>query len=435
MSPSAAILLPLLVPAWAATATAAPGVCVVTTDCGCPSDGSTPATECLRKCIAGCTAAGGFDGVAEVRFPAGRYLTGALNLTSHMTLQLDAGAEILGSLDPDDYPLVQALPGYGITRDTPVPANHLGVRHQALISGWNITATSIQGEGVINGQGQVIGPDNTSWYSRRPHQEYGRPRLIEPLFCSDFRIEGVQLQNSAFWTLHPYACDGVVIRGLNITARGHPAPNSDGIDPDSSRNVLVEDCFVDVGDDTVAIKSGMDYAGRQFAHPAENILIRNCHFVQNAMAIGSEESGGVRNVTFENIVMGPRHTPYTEGPLIHLKAQRGRGGYIKDIYFRNITMLGRTKQAILVSMHYSNRIGPTNASATPAFSGIHFDGVNIDVADSPGGFVGLPESMITDIHLTNVTVRRYGTGKGWQCQDVDKASSSANNVSPPLSCM
>jgi polygalacturonase len=87
------------------------------------------------------------------------------------------------------------------------------------------------------------------------------------MFCNQFTIEDVKLMNSAFWTLHPYACDGVVIRNLNITARGHSAPNSDGIDPDSSRNVLVEDCFVDVGDDTVAIKSGMDYAGRQFAHP------------------------------------------------------------------------------------------------------------------------------------------------------------------------
>ena len=200
------------------------------------------------------------------------------------------------------------------------------------------------------------------------------------MFCNQFVIEDVQLQNSAFWTLHPYACDGVHIRNLNITARGHRAPNSDGIDPDSSRNVLVEDCFVDVGDDTVAIKSGMDFAGRQFAHPCENILFRNCHFVQNAMSIGSEESGGVRNVTFENITMGPRHAPYTEGPLIHLKAQRGRGGYIRDIYFKNITMLGETNQAILVSMHYSNSIGPTNATATPAFSNIFFDGVKIESA-------------------------------------------------------
>jgi len=238
--------------------------------------------------------------------------------------------------------------------------------------------------------------------------------------------------NSAFWTLHPYACDGVHIRNLNITARGFRAPNSDGIDPDSSRNVLVEDCFVDVGDDTMAIKSGMDYAGRQFAHPSENIIVRNCHFVQNAMAIGSEESGGVRNVTFENIVMGPRHAPYTEGPLIHLKAQRGRGGYIKDIYFKNITMLGETNQAILVSMHYSNRIGPTNATATPAFSNIFFDGVSIEAAVSPGGFVGLPEALIESIHLTNVKV--HNTSKSWTCTDIDNATSSATNVSPPLTC-
>jgi polygalacturonase len=105
---------------------------------------------------------------------------------------------------------------------------------------------------------------------------------------------------------------------------------------------------------------------------------------------GSEQSGGVRNVTFENIVMGPRHAPYTEGPLIHLKSQRGRGGYIRDVTFRNITMLGETHQAILVSMHYSNNIGPTNQTATPHFSDIVFDGVHIDTAESPGGFVGLP---------------------------------------------
>ena len=288
--------------------TTAANECVVTVfPCNCPSDGVTPATSCLRQCIARCGKASA--GRATVRFPPGKYLTGALNLTSNMVVQIDEGATILGSLDAADYPLVPALPGYGITRDGGVPADHLLVRHQALISGWNISSTTIQGKGVINGQGEVLARDGKSWYTRA--RSYGRPRLVEPMFCSDFTIEGLQLQNSAFWTLHPYACDGVTIRGLNITARGHPAPNSDGIvsdnsfvydlrprsltarvstraqDPDSSRNVLVEDCFVDVGDDTVAIKSGMDFAGRQFAHPAENILFRNCHFVQNAMAIGA----------------------------------------------------------------------------------------------------------------------------------------------------
>eukprot|EP01052_Picozoa_sp_SAG31_P014862 SAG31_NODE_938_length_10882_cov_18.550032_5_plen_386_part_00 len=316
----------------AAAAAARPAVvrCVVTTDCHCPADGVTKATSCLRQCISEChnrAVSGGAQAV--VHFPRGKFLTGALNLTSGMKLQLDAGSELLGSLDAVDYPLVPALPSYGITRDGGVPAADQLVRHQALLSGWNTTGLSIIGEGTINGQGHVLGPDGKSWYTRK--KQYGRPRLVEPMFCTDFKIEGVQLQNSAFWTLHPYACDGVVIRNLNITARGHPAPNSDGIDPDSSRNVLVEGCFVDVGDDTVAIKSGIDYAGRQFAHPSENIVFRDCHFVQNAMAIGSEQSGGVRNVTFENIIMGPRHAPYTEGPLIHLKSQRGRGGYIKDV--------------------------------------------------------------------------------------------------------
>jgi len=426
-----AILIAVVIAASACAATfAAPVTVSVTRDCKCKSDG-TKDTDCYRSCILKCHAAGGVGGCV-LHFPAGDYLTGALNLTSDMTVQIDANAQILGSLDQTDYPLVPALPGYGITRDS-LPKkdqDHLYVRHQALISGWNITGTTIQGEGTINGQGEVLGPDGESWYTRE--RTYGRPRLVEPMFCKNFAITDLKLMNSAFWTLHPYACDGVHIRNLNITARGFRAPNSDGIDPDSSRNVLVEDCFVDVGDDTMAIKSGMDYAGRQFAHPSENIIVRNCHFVQNAMAIGSEESGGVRNVTFENIVMGPRHAPYTEGPLIHLKAQRGRGGYIKDIYFKNITMLGETNQAILVSMHYSNRIGPTNATATPAFSNIFFDGVSIEAAVSPGGFVGLPEALIESIHLTNVKV--HNTSKSWTCTDIDNATSSATNVSPPLTC-
>ena len=161
------------------TALAAGTECVVTSDCHCPSNGVKPATDCLRQCIAACSKGG--TG-ATVRFPPGKYLTGALNLTSNMILQIDEGAEILGSLDAADYPLVPALPGYGITRDGGVPASHNLVRHQALISGWNISGTTIQGKGIINGQGQVLGKDGKSWYTRT--RTYGRPRLVEPMFCS-----------------------------------------------------------------------------------------------------------------------------------------------------------------------------------------------------------------------------------------------------------
>lgn len=401
-------------------------VCKVAEDCGCPADGVSAATACLRSCIEQCHKESP-EG-ATLLFGKGKYLTGALNLSSFMTLYLDSDAEILGSLDPTDYPLVQPLPGFGTTRDN-VPKGHEGVRHQALISGWNMTGTSIKGRGIINGQAHQKGPDGLIWYDRRT---YGRPRLIEPMFCKDFLIEDVQLQNSAFWTLHPYACNGVVIRGVNITARGHKAPNSDGIDPDSTSNVLVENCFVDVGDDSVAIKSGMDYAGRQFAHPSQNMIFRNSHFVQNAMAIGSEESGGVRNITFENIVMGPRHEPYTEGPLIHLKAMRGRGGYIKDIVFRNITMLGETRQAINVAMHYGNpEPPPTNASATPVFENILFDGITIEAADRSGEFVGLPESNVVNVTMRNVVVQQ--TNNSWTCQYV--RGFTASNVKPSSKCV
>ena len=236
-------LLSLLALAQPVVAAAGPVECVVTTDCGCPSDGVTAATACLRRCIADCHHRG--PAASRVVVPAGRYVTGALNLTSHLVLQLDAGAELLGSLEPSDYPLVAALPGYGITRDGGVPADHLGVRHQALISGWNTTGAVIEGQGTINGRGHVLAADGKSFYTRA--KAYGRPRLVEPMvrgtppccasawawltvccghrqFCEDFRIENVQLQNSAFWTLHPCAatipCPHPTPPGPHTTLRG-----------------------------------------------------------------------------------------------------------------------------------------------------------------------------------------------------------------------
>lgn len=419
-----------------------PRVCSVREDCACP-EAPKLATDCLRRCIAQCHAAA--PSGAVVLLPAGsRYITGSVNLTSFLTLRLEAGSELLGSLEPSDYPLVDALPSYGRTRDTRVPEAHVHVRHSALISGWGLRETAIEGSGTIDGRAYVYGRDGRSWYTRP--RSYGRPHLVEPIYSTTFRMEGsaegpLRVRNSAFWTVHPYACDGVLIRGLNITAQGDArsthaasaAPNSDGVDPDSSSNVLIEDCYVDSGDDAVAIKSGMDYAGRRFARPSANITVRNCHFVQNAIAIGSEESGGVRNVTFENIVVGPRRLDHAydgEGPFLHLKASRGRGGFVDGVTFRNISMRGPTKMAVLVSLHYDGPDVPTNASATPAFSNIIFEDVSVEAADAPGGFIGLPESWLKNVSLRRVRIGR--THGAWQCNFT--SGLRAEDVEPPIAC-
>ena len=208
--------------------------------------------------------------------PPGTYHTGSLVLPNKTTLRMGTNTTLLASTNPADYPLVNALPGYGVPRDCccndweKYNCSSLGIgnpprytqRHRALLtSAPGSVDIAVEGEGpslsIIDGQGWPW------WYKFESGGLYaGRPHLVEPLFTTGFRIESVWLKDSPFWTLHPYASDHITIRGLKITAdrvRGH---NTDGVDPDSCSDVLVEDTYVSVGDDAVAIKSGIDFAGQ-----------------------------------------------------------------------------------------------------------------------------------------------------------------------------
>ena len=126
-----------------------------------------------------------------------------------------------------------------------------------------------------------------------------RPGFIQFNRCTDVRLEGVKIRESPFWTIHLLCCDGATVRGVDSFAT---CKNSDGIDIESSRNVLVEDCVFEQGDDAVAIKSGLNHEGRRRASPSENIVIRNCVVNEGhaMLSIGSELSGGIRNVLMED---------------------------------------------------------------------------------------------------------------------------------------
>jgi len=249
----------------------------------------------------------------------------------------------------------------------------------------------------------------------------------------------LHVKDSAFWTLHPYACDGITFRNLNITADERHGHNTDGIDPDSSRNVLVENCSVKVGDDAVAIKSGIDFFGRQFGRPSENMLFRSNHFRNGHVALGSEESGGIHNITFLNNILGEEGITSSAG--LDLKAERGRGGHIRNITFDGLHVLGFVKRPITIHMHYSDDRKPTNASATPAFSDITIQNVVVETAQDvtgwAGSIVGLPESKIERLSLRNVTAKLASgssSHEGWQCEYV---SGSAQGVEPSMqtSCL
>ena len=200
-------------------------------------------------------------------------------------------------------------------------------------------------------------------------------------------------------------------------------PNSDGIDLDCVTNAVVENSYFDVGDDALCVKSGLDWFGRKWAHPSRNILFRNIVVGHgHGISIGSEMSGGVNNVTFENIAM----TGTQRGPRI--KSQRGRGGVVQDIVFRNVSAQN-VSVGLSFSLEYSSSIPPTNASATPIFRNIFLEDISFTGSGSRAEFIGLSESPIENVTLKRVTFS--AESKFGLCKHVAASTCIDSSACPP----
>ena len=310
---------------------------------GARTDG-TLCTRAIEGAMAACEKAGG----GRVVVPKGRWLTGAIRFRSNCELFLSEGAEVLFSQKPADY----------------LPAVHTsweGIEcwnYCPLVYAYCCTNVAITGAGTLRAyEGEW---SKTAWYpwvwqdngvgaARRRLYDWGatnapvelrqiwkmknantRPHFVQFNRCKNVRWDGFKVRNSPFWTLHLYLCDGVEVRGLDVCAHGN---NNDGIDIEMSRNVIVENCTFDQGDDGVVIKSGRNQDAWRLHTPTENVLIRNC-YVKNAhtvLGIGSEISGGVRNVRMENC---RAETPHR---VFYLKTNHRRGGFLENITCENVT--------------------------------------------------------------------------------------------------
>ena len=274
---------------------------------------------------------------AKVVVPKGCFYTGSLNLTSNMTFKLESGAKLLSSVDEADYAQVPCLPN----------ENREPIRNQGFIAGWDTENTRIEGSNdntsIIDGHGD--GPQG--WWAKggftnASRIKYSRPLLINPMWAKNFSIVGVWLKDSAFWTLTPFACDGVYAADIYVSSpegRG----NTDGIHPDATANMLVERAVVDVGDDAVAITSGEMYAGRTYGVKAENITFRDSVFLHRFVCIGSGTAAGIKNITFERCTIGRADRPNADAG-INIKTMRGNGGWIEDITFKNLVIHGRVDE-------------------------------------------------------------------------------------------
>lgn len=307
-------------------------------------------TLAIEKAITKANSIGG--GIVVI--PEGEWLTGKIHFKSNVNIHLDKGAVLLFSENPDDY-----LPAVFTTWEGMECYNY-----SPLIYAYECKNIAITGEGELRAKMEVW----QKWFARpkshmdnlkrlynlasynKPveerqmvnHTAHFRPQFIQFNRCENVLLEGVSIKNSPFWTIHPYLSKDVVIRDIKVYAHGH---NNDGVDPEMSQNVLIENCFFDQGDDAIAVKSGRNQDAWRLHTPAKNIVIRNCT-VKNGhqlLAIGSELSGGIENIYMDNCKVLDGAKLFH---LLFIKTNERRGGYVKGIYMNNITA-GKIDNGIL----------------------------------------------------------------------------------------
>uniref|UniRef100_A0A0E0K856 Pectate lyase superfamily protein domain-containing protein n=1 Tax=Oryza punctata TaxID=4537 RepID=A0A0E0K856_ORYPU len=366
------------------------------TEYGGVGDGKRSNTAAFAKAVADLSMRAG-DGGAALVVPEGKWLTGPFNLTSHFTLFLDHGAQILASQNLEDWPLIAPLPSYGRGRDEPGP------RYSNFIAGSNLTDVIITGKnGTINGQGQV-------WWDKFHAKEltYTRGYLLELLHSNNIIISNVTFVDSPSWNLHPTYCTNVTISGITILAP-------------------IEDCYIVSGDDCIAVKSGWDQYGIKFNMPSQHILIRRltCISPTSAMiALGSEMSGGIRDVrAVDNVAID------TES-AVRIKSGVGRGGFVKDVFVRGLS-LHTMKWVFWMTGNYGQH--PDNSSdpnALPEVTGINYSDVFAENVTMAGRLEGIPNDPYTGICISNVTAQLAPDAKKlqWNCTDVKGVTS---DVSP-----
>ena len=372
---------------------------------GAKNDSSKLATKAIASAIAAASKKGG----GTVYFPAGKYLTGPIHLKSNITIFIDAGAELHFSDNFDDYlPFVESrFEGVDVQNFSPLfyayKAENISIIGRGLINGngkkWWDVAEGYDEKKPRNKWAQLFDSvnKNTVWPDNLGQIRKGflRPPFIQTMYCSNVLIQGITIINSPFWTVNPEFCDNVTIHA--ITINNPPSPNTDGINPESCRNVRISDCYISVGDDCITIKSGKDLPGRTKGRPAENYTITNCVMLRGhgGVVIGSEMSGGVKKITISNCIFDGTDRG------IRLKTARGRGGVVEDIRVSNIVMKNIRDQAIVLDMQYAKTSPEPVSERTPQFRNIHISNVTAQTKEAI--FInGLAEMPVEDITFNDI---------------------------------
>ena len=380
------------------------------TEFGANGDGQSDNTTAIRTAIRACHEAGG----GRVVVPAGTFLTGPIHLQSNVNLHLEEGSVLLFSTKPGDY-LPQVL-----TRWEGVEC----MNYSPLIYAHGQRNIAVTGKGTLDGQ---AGPDNWwiwkgrteyGWQEGMPNQldgrdrlfamgengvpveerifgegDYLRPSFLQPYGCVNVLIEGVTIVRSPMWEIHPVLSRNVTVRGVTVISHG---PNNDGCNPESCKDVLIEDCIFDTGDDCIAIKSGRNNDGRRVGGPSENIIVRGCLMRDGhgGVVIGSEISGGCRNVFVEDCRMDSPNLDRA----IRIKTNSVRGGLIEGIHVRNVAIGQVAETVFKVNFLYEEGDGH---GFTPIVRNVTFENVTSGRSRFPLYIIGYENSPVRDVRFTN----------------------------------
>lgn len=382
---------------------------------GAVGDGVSDATGALRAAIEACHAVGG----GRVVVPPGDFATGPIRLLSNVNLHVSAGATLRFSTDPTRYLPVVLTRWEGVELMNFMP----------LVYAYGEKNVAVTGGGTLDGQA-----DATHWWpwkartgpeSQKPDRDqlfrqaeqgvppservYGAGHYLRPPFlqlyrCRNVLIEGVTIRSSPFWVIHPVLSSNVTVRGVSVLSLG---PNSDGCDPESSTDVLIEDTLFDTGDDCIAIKSGRNADGRRIAAPSERIVIRNCQMRagHGGVTIGSEVSGGVRDVFAERNTMS---SPDLERGL-RIKTNAARGGVVENIFMRDTEIL-EVGSAVDIDMLYMHTEEDLSNPHTPVVRNIRVERLTVKQAEVAISIVGMDSSPVGGLVIRDSVFRNVARG-------------------------
>ncbi|MBI5769910.1 MAG: glycoside hydrolase family 28 protein [Verrucomicrobia bacterium] len=366
---------------------------------GAVAGGETKNTAAIAAAIKACADAGG----GRVLVPAGKWLTGPIHLRSKIELHLADGAELIFSDKFEDYlPVVLVRVG-GVEL----------YNYSPFIYARDCTDVGLTGPGKLNGNSKAW----WSWKTKETKEFFAmaargvpveqrvfgtveaaiRPNFVVFYNCRNVLMEGFTIGGGPNWTLHPVYCENIIIRRVHVLTDG---PNNDGIDPDSSRNLLVEHCVFDTGDDCLVLKSGYNEDGWRVARPTENVVMRWCSSKRGhgGLVIGSEMSGDVRNVYMHDCEFDGTDR------AVRIKSRRDRGGVVENVTAERLKVRNMQQDVVIMNMDYTADRNAPIAKKPPLFRNIRIKDVTADGAPVAIRLTGLDDSPIQNISFENMTI-------------------------------